>query len=129
MALVVRIVTTFARGERTPASILWEGVVEVQNPDKVVPEGQPGGGYPERIIKGQMKLVRRNDGGTFIGTPSRKTEDGRYFNFYDLGQSLQRLIIPVLEAEVGKDPAPAITPAVAEASAETASDEFADIAF
>jgi hypothetical protein len=125
LALAVRIVTTFPRGDKTPASILWEGVVEVQNPDKVVPEGQPGGGYPERVVKGQMKLVRGKNG-TFIGTPSRKTADGRYFNYYDLGPGLQRLIVPVLEAEVAVDPA---APAEAESMVETAKDEFSDLAF
>ena len=125
MALSVRIVTVFPRGDRTPDSILWEGVIEVQNPDKIVPEGQPGAGYPERVIKGQVKLVRGANG-PFVGTPSRKTNDGRYFNYYDLGPSLQRLITPVLleayEETVGETPTPDTNGNVVQAAQDTFDD-------
>ena len=132
MALSVRIVTSFPRGDRTPDSILWEGVIEVQNPDKIVPEGQPGAGYPERVLKGQVKLVNGGNG-PFVGTPSRKTNDGRYFNYYDLGPSLQRLILPAIQQAyedsidaAGSSPAPAATSGdlVSEAAAA-----FDDLAF
>ena len=134
MALAVRIVTSFPRGERTPDSILWEGVVEVQNPDKIVPEGQPGAGYPERVLKGQVKLVNGGNG-PFVGTPSRKTNDGRYFNYYDLGPSLQRLILPAItqayEDSIGAEgssPAPTATSGSA-ATVSAAQDTFADLNF
>ena len=123
MALQARIVTSFNLGERTPASILWEGVVEVVNPDRETDKG-----YPERVLKGQMKLVRGQNG-NFIGTPSRKSSDGRYFNYFDLGPSLQRLILPVVEAaveEAGPAPAPASTGGDLTGAAQ---DDFSDLQF
>ena len=120
LALDVRIVTTFPRGDRTPASILWEGVVEVINPEK-----QNDKGYPERVIKGQVKVVKGQNG-LFIGTPSRKTADGRYFNYFDLGPSLQRLILPVLQAAMDEtEPLPEPSGDLTSAAA----DEFADLPF
>lgn len=123
MTLDVRIVTTFPRGDRTPASIEWEGVIEVVNPDKMSEKG-----YPERVIKGQVKVVNGQNG-RFIGTPSRKTADGRYFNYYDLGPSLQRLILPVLEAEIDSlSSATGPEPTSGDLTG-AAADEFSDLPF
>ena len=96
---------------------------QATDPDKMTDKG-----YPERVLKGQVKLVNGANG-RFIGTPSRKTADGRYFNYFDLGPSLQRLITPVLEQafedsidSAGSTPAPSAT-------VQAAHDTFDDLNF
>ena len=92
MALQARIVHSFERTDSTPDAILWEGIVEVVNPEK-----ENDKGYPERLLKGTMKLVRGKNG-NFIGTPARKGSNGEFYPYYELGQPFQRIIVPVLEA-------------------------------
>ena len=125
MAPTTHIVTSFPLRETTPPSILWEGVIEINNPDKLNAQG-----YPELVLKTQCKLINGSNG-LFVAAPSQKSPEGEFFPIVKYGPGIQGLLRKAIEEQMGTEaaappPPPPPPPPLAEPPVPAAQDDFSD---
>lgn len=141
MSVKARVSVTFPRGARTPENILWSGVVEWVNPEKVNERGNP-----ERILRVQCSMVRGKNG-LFLSMPyvqrydadagrmvAVKNKSGYYVNYVDLGPGFAKSGLAAVEEELAKPTRESMAARreaerQTEAEATSPSGEFDDLPF